>query len=196
MKVGGIILCGGESRRMGRSKAWLPFDGETLLHRTVRVVGEVVEPVVVVAAAGQELPPLPDGVRIVRDSCCGRGPLQGLSDGLSFLANEVDAVYLSSCDVPFLKTQFIGFLIQSLHDNQIAVPNVGGFLHPLSAVYRIDVLPAVNNLLALEQRRVQSLFDQCQTRFISEAELIDRDPGCQSLRNINTLAEYEAAKTL
>ncbi|HUR55514.1 MAG TPA: NTP transferase domain-containing protein, partial [Gemmataceae bacterium] len=65
MQTAGIVLCGGRSSRMGRAKAWLPFGGETMLQRVVRVVGEVVSPVVVVAAAGQDVPPLPVGVRIV-----------------------------------------------------------------------------------------------------------------------------------
>ena len=56
MNIGGVILCGGESRRMGRPKAWLPFGPETLLQRVVRLIGEVVNPLVVVAAPDQDVP--------------------------------------------------------------------------------------------------------------------------------------------
>ena len=61
MRTGGIVLCGGRSSRMGRPKAWLPFGGELMLPRIVRILREVVEPVVVVAASDQEVPPLPEG---------------------------------------------------------------------------------------------------------------------------------------
>ena len=44
MNVGGIVLCGGRSRRMGRPKAWLPFAGEVMLPRVVRLLSEVVAP--------------------------------------------------------------------------------------------------------------------------------------------------------
>src|SRR5436305_11914835 len=101
MRVGGIVLCGGQSKRMGRPKAWLPFAGEIMLPRVVRLLREVVSPVVVVAAPDQDVPPLPADVAIVRDPERGRGPLQGLAAGLAALA-EVDAAYASSCDVPFL----------------------------------------------------------------------------------------------
>src|SRR6185312_15898389 len=97
MSLGGIILCGGQSRRMGRPKAWLPFGGEVMLPRVVRLLGEVVAPVAVVAAPGQDLPPLPAGVDVVRDEEEGRGPLQGLAAGLAALAGRADAAYLSSC---------------------------------------------------------------------------------------------------
>ena len=50
MKVGGVILCGGRSSRMGRPKALLPFGEETLLTRMVRILSGVVDPIVVVAA--------------------------------------------------------------------------------------------------------------------------------------------------
>src|SRR4051812_49738323 len=84
-RLGGIILCGGRSRRMGRPKAWLPFAGEPMLARVVRLLGEVVHPLVVVAAPGQDLPPLPPDVLAARDPEEGRGPLQGLAAGLEAL---------------------------------------------------------------------------------------------------------------
>ena len=58
-RVGGIILCGGQSKRMGRPKAWLPFGDELMLPRVARLLREAVEPVVVVAAPGQDLEHIP-----------------------------------------------------------------------------------------------------------------------------------------
>src|SRR5439155_26929423 len=74
MKVGGIVLCGGQSKRMGRPKAWLPFAGELMLQRVVRLLGEAVKPIAVVAAPGQDVPPLPPDIPLVRDDEGGRGP--------------------------------------------------------------------------------------------------------------------------
>src|SRR5256885_15180752 len=95
--VAGIVLCGGQSSRMGRPKAWLPFAGEIMLPRVVRLLSEVVAPIVVVAAPGQDVPPLPPEVDVVRDPERGRGPLQGLAAGLAALKGKADAAYLSSC---------------------------------------------------------------------------------------------------
>src|SRR5687768_14902369 len=78
LRTGGIVLAGGRSTRMGRPKAALEWHGSTLLHRVAGIVGRVVDgPVVVVRAAGQELPGLPPGARTVEDAREGRGPLQG-----------------------------------------------------------------------------------------------------------------------
>src|SRR5438876_5909642 len=156
MRVGGIVLCGGQSKRMGQPKAWLPFAGELMLPRVVRLLSEVVSPIVVVAAPDQEVPPLPDGVNIVRDEEKGRGPLEGLAAGLTALQGHADAAYLSSCDVPFLQPAFVRRLIELLGDHAICVPRVGEYHHPLAAVYRLGVLPLVRRLL--EEDRLRPIF--------------------------------------
>ena len=189
--VGGIVLCGGRSSRMGRPKAWLPFGDELMLQRVVRVLHEVVEPVVVVAAVGQDVPPLPAGVEIVRDEIEGRGPLQGLAAGLAAL--EADAAYLSSCDVPFLSPTFVRRMLELLGESSVAVPKVGNFHHPLAAVYRTSVLPVVADLLAADRLRPVFLFDAVPTRVVEPRELAEVDPTFQSLRNLNTPEDYEAA---
>ena len=83
--VGGIVLCGGKSTRMGSPKEWLPIGEETLLQRVVRVVSHVVSPVVVATRKNQELPPLPAGVRVVHDVVEDFGPLAGIAAGMDAL---------------------------------------------------------------------------------------------------------------
>jgi molybdopterin-guanine dinucleotide biosynthesis protein A len=193
MNVGGIVLCGGQSKRMGQSKAWLPLAGEIMLPRVVRLLSEAVGPIVVVAAPDQEVPPLPAEVKVVRDEEKGRGPLQGLAAGLATLKEKVDAAYLSSCDVPFLRPAFVLRLIELLGEHSICVPRVGDYHHPLAAVYRPAVAEVVNRLLAENRLRPFFLFDAVQTRVVEQEELAGVDPTFQTLRNLNTLEEYEAA---
>jgi molybdopterin-guanine dinucleotide biosynthesis protein A len=199
MRTGGIILCGGRSSRMGRPKAWLPFGDEVMLQRVVRIVRAVIDPVIVVAAPGQEVPELPSGIKVVRDEIEGKGPLGGLAAGLAALEGEVDAVFLSSCDVPFLKPEFIARVLSflspgsSLLPTDVAVPRIGGFHHTLAAAYRVSVLPHVRELLATDRLRPIFLFYTVPTRVIEAHELADIDPGSRSLRNLNTPEEYAAA---
>jgi molybdopterin-guanine dinucleotide biosynthesis protein A len=178
---------------MGRPKSWLPVGDELMLPRVVRLLGEVVSPLVVVAAPEQEVPPLSENVVIVRDEEKGRGPLQGLKAGLEALRGRADAAYLSSCDVPFLLPSFVRRLIELLGDQQICVPRVGSYHHPLAAVYRVEVLDAVTHLLSENRLRPFFLFENVPTREVGEDELHDVDPTFQSLRNLNTQEDYEAA---
>lgn len=193
MNVGGIILCGGQSRRMGRPKAWLPFGDEIMLPRVVRLVREVVEPVAVVAAPDQELPPLPAEVQVLRDEEKGRGPLQGLAAGLEALKDRADAAYVSSCDVPFLQPAFVRRMIELLGDHLICVPKVGEYHHSLAAVYRVEVLPVVRRLLAEDRLRPFFLFEAVPTRVVEASELADVDPEFRTLQNLNTPEDYQRA---
>jgi molybdopterin-guanine dinucleotide biosynthesis protein A len=193
MIVGGIVLCGGQSKRMGRPKAWLPFAGELMLPRVVHLLSEAVSPLVVVAAPEQDLPSLPPTVAVVRDEEKGRGPLQGLAAGLAALQGKADAAYLSSCDVPFLRPAFVRRLIELLGDHAICVPRVGDYHHPLAAVYRLDVADAVHRLLAEDRLRPFFLFEAVPTRVVEATQLADVDPDFQTLRNLNTPQDYEAA---
>jgi len=191
--TGGIVLCGGQSRRMGRPKAWLPFRGEIMLPRVVRLLGEVVAPVVVVAAPDQAVPPLPEGVAVVRDPEKGRGPLQGLAAGLDALRGRCEAAYLSSCDVPLLRPAFVRRLTDLLGDFSICVPHADGFHHPLAAVYRVEILETVQRLLAENRLRPVFLFESLPTRVVEAEELRDVDPALRSLRHLNTPEDYETA---
>ncbi|MBI3410621.1 MAG: molybdenum cofactor guanylyltransferase [Planctomycetes bacterium] len=192
-RVGGIVVCGGQSSRMGRPKAWLPFGNEVLLQRIVRILSEAVSPIVVVAASEQELPKLPGEVTVARDEETGRGPLQGLAAGLKALRGRVDAAYASSCDVPFLKTTFIRRMVELLGANAICIPRADEHLHPLAAVYRLEVEQSVRLLLSQNRLRPAFLLESSRARIVVAEELQDADPTLQSLRNINDPADYATA---
>jgi molybdenum cofactor guanylyltransferase len=181
---------------MGTSKALLPFGAETMLQRIVRLLSTVVSPLVVVAAAEQLLPDLPADVIVTRDEEQGRGPLEGLRAGLKALPASVDSAYVTSCDVPLLVLDFVRRMIDLLADHDIAVVEIDGFPHPLSAVYRRSTLPHVEALLAQNRLRPVFLFDAVRTRRVQPAEMISADPDLMTLRNLNTREDYLAALSI
>jgi molybdopterin-guanine dinucleotide biosynthesis protein A len=195
-QVAGIILCGGQSSRMGRPKCWLPVGGEFMLPRVVRLLSEVLSPIVVVASPGQELPPLTGDEIVVSDPVRGRGPLQGLNAGLAALTNGThgaERAYVSSCDAPFLRPAFVRRMVELLGEPDVCVPRVDGFLHPLAAVYRVEIAPVAQQLLNAGRSRLTDLFTAVRTRIVTADELAEADPQLQSLRNLNTPEEYAAA---
>jgi molybdenum cofactor guanylyltransferase len=177
---------------MGSSKALLPFGPETMLQRVVRLLGEVVEPIVVVAASDQELPDLPAGVIVTRDEQQGRGPLEGLRAGLKVLPEQADAAYVTSCDVPLLELGFVRQMLDLARGHDVAVMEIDGFAHPLSAVYRRATLPRIEDLLAHDRLRPVFLFDAVNTRRVTPEEMT-ADPELRTLRNLNTRDDYERA---
>lgn len=194
-RAGGIVLCGGKSTRMGTSKALLPFGPETMLQRVIRILGGVVSPIVAVAAPEQELPALSRNVIVTYDEREARGPLEGLRAGLKALPPDAEMAYVTSCDVPLLVPGFAERMIELLGEHDVAVMEIDGFRHPLSAVYRRSTLPHVEALLAEDRLRPAFLFDRVSTRRVSPAEMLSVDPELDTLRNLNTREDYEAALT-
>ena len=191
-KVAGIVLAGGKSTRMGTPKAWLPFGSETMLQRVVRILNTVVSPIVVVAAADQELPPLAQEVTITHDEREGRGPLEGIRAGLKALPVAVDAAYITSCDVPLLVPEFVTQMIDLAAGFDATVMEIDGFPHPLSAIYRRAVLPHVEDLLAHDRLRPVFLYERVRTRKVAPVEMT-ADPELKTLSNLNTPDDYQRA---
>ena len=184
MRIGGIVLCGGRSTRMGTAKAWLPIGNETMLGRTVRVIREVVFPVVVVAAVDQEVPPLPHDIAILRDEVSLCGPLSGLATGMAALAGQVDAIYLSACDLPKLDRETVHQLLQAFSPAApVAVAQSERGLHPLTAVYALSLLPRIRERLNEGKLRMLDLIESIPYQAVAIAD-------ARSLVNLNTMREY------
>jgi molybdenum cofactor guanylyltransferase len=193
MRLGGIILCGGRSIRMGQPKALMPFGDATMLERVVQRVASVVSSIVVVTAAGQHLPALPPICRIMHDQQPDRGPLEGLRVGLTALAGHCDAAFVTACDAPLLVPEVVTHLASLLGEAHIIVPVEDGLPHPLSAIYRVHLGDLAQNLLQRGESRLTALLDSAQTRKIDVQLLRKIDPELQTFRNLNTPQEYQRA---
>ena len=197
-QVAGIVLAGGRSSRMGTPKAALEWHGSTLLRRVVGVVARAVDgPVVVARAPGQALPELPDGVELVEDAREGHGPLQGLAAGLAAVRDRAPAAYASSTDVPLLHPRFIHRVLAALDDDvDVVLPDVGGFRHPLAALYRTELADVVERLIAEDRMRPAFLFEACRVRRLDAGALL-ADPALAAVDpDLDSAAQPQRARRL
>lgn len=196
-EFGGVVLCGGGGRRLGFAKQWLRIRGETLLARTVRVLSQAVSPVVVVAAPGEDVPPLPDSplIEVRRDATPRPGPLAGLLTGLAAVAAGRRGAFVAACDLPHLREAFVRGMIERLQGEQIAVPRVGGALHPLAAVYSAEVLSSGARLMEARPRAgPRQLCLESRTRYVDREEVESFDPECASLADVDTWSDWLRAR--
>jgi molybdenum cofactor guanylyltransferase len=197
--LGAVVLCGGRSSRMGRPKAWLDFGGEPLLVRVVRRLAGAADPIVVVAAPGQDLPPLPPAVEILRDPVEDEGPLVGLGAGLAALASRAAYAFVSAVDAPFLAPELVRRLRTLCADADACVVRDGDHLQALAAVFATGLHPTVEALVAAGERRALAVFERARTVIVERGELLAdpavaaADPELWSFRNLNTPADYAAA---
>jgi molybdenum cofactor guanylyltransferase len=200
----GVVLAGGRSSRMGRPKAALEWHGSTLLRRTYGILARVTTgPVVVVRAAGQDLPELPKGTLVIDDPREGKGPVQGIAAGLSALCGRADIAFICSTDMPFLHPAFTRRVLRVLEDSgatDVALPLARGFKQPLAAAYRVSLADAAERLVEADRLRPAFLFEECAVDTLDDAALkadpvlAALDPDLDSVVNVNTHADYEAAR--
>ncbi len=193
MSVPGIVLCGGASRRMGTSKAWLDFHGQPLLCRVVAVVSQVVSPVIVVAGPNQSLPELPGNVLIARDPVEYAGPLVGLAAGLATTPTHVSHVFVTACDAPFLTVELIAFMLTHANPGRALLPVIHGERQPLPAVYPIEVHSTIQTLLSAGQTSLRSMWDVVPIDELTENDIKTIDPDLAAFRSMNERHEYDKA---
>jgi len=188
---------------MGTPKAALEWHGSTLLRRTVGIMARATSgPVVVVRAAGQDLPELPEGTVVADVPREGRGPVQGIAAGLAALNGRADVAFIGSTDMPFLHPAFIRRVLRVLDSEgtDVALPVARGYKQPLAAAYRVCLAGAAERLVSQDRLRPAFLFDECRVETLDDAALkrdpvlAALDPDLDSVLNVNTPADYEAAR--
>lgn len=188
-----LVLAGGASRRLGRAKAWLDWDGETLLARVTRRLTPLADHVVVAARPGQRLPHGP--WTLVEDALPGAGPLAGLAAGLGRIAEEDRAarVAVAACDYPFADPTL--FRALAGHDAAVVLPRHAGHLHPLQAVWRARLGTACAAALGRGDRRVRSVVDTAGGTVVEAAAIPGVDPA-RALLNVNDPGTLARARAL
>ena len=200
MRIGAIVLAGGRSRRMGQAKESLRMGDSTLLCRAVETLEDWAYPVIVVARdAEQKLPPLPIEIDTIYDGTPDQGPLLGILAGIRFLQGRCDAVFVTGCDVPFPDGKVIDWLAEQLGDGDVVMARTDDKLQPLGALYRMSLLPTIEELVKKGVRTPRSLAEDGvlpagKARILTEAEVDTYDPERKFLCSVNTPEEYEAAK--
>jgi len=178
--VSGIVLAGGQGRRMGGvDKGLQPLRGkpmiEWVLERLAPQVGEVI------VNANQNIPSYEKyGHRVVRDEIGGfAGPLAGLHAGLKAASHPI--VVTVPCDSPFLPSDLVSRLQQSLGEKDLAVAKTGDQPHPVFALMKRQVRESLEAFLAAGGRKIDAWYAALEVVEVSF------DDEADAFRNINTL---------
>ena len=192
--VTGVVLAGGRGSRLGGvDKARLEIGGMTTLDRVrAALAGLVDETILVVNDAGLAGTA---GVRIVRDPEPHAGVLPALLAALDVAAHPL--CVLVACDMPFLNTGLLRWLVEAAAGRDVVIPEVGGQLQPMHAVYRREPCrEAIAAALQRGDRRMISFLEGLRVRRVEEAEARLFDPELRSFFNINTAEELAEASHL
>lgn len=193
-----ILLAGGQSRRMGRSKARLMLEGRTMIEHLVDVVQPFSSEIIIVANDLDELflKNLFDStsnVKVVRDDprFQGEGPLAGMYTGMALVDSKW--YFVGACDLAYLDF----FYLKGLHSLSFStatyeayIPIARGRQEPLASVYS-NHSKRIESLLLQGKRRISDLFQKVKTYSIHEQEWASWTHVEQPFFNMNTPEEYE-----
>ncbi|MEK0317370.1 molybdenum cofactor guanylyltransferase [Cohnella sp. 56] len=185
-----IVLSGGASRRMGERKELLQIAGEPLLLRLCRSLSEAAEEVTVVADRERSYDFLPSHVRIAVDQVADYGPIAGICAGMT--NSRLPLQLVVACDYPLTSPRIwteLAQLLTSHPEVDTVVPEAGGKLHPLCAIYRSTTLPVWEAALRSGNRRVMEAM-QAMRMLAWRPEAA----GAAGLMNMNTPEDFRLAK--
>jgi len=188
-EVTGIVLAGGQGRRMGGvDKGLVLLDGRPMVaHVLDRLRPQVA---LVLINANQNATRYAEfGHPVVPDAVGGfAGPLAGLHAGLSHTSQHY--VVTVPCDSPFLPVDLVTRLGDGLGDRNgpaLAVAKTFDQAHPVFCLVRRSVLPHLAAFLDAGGRKIDAWYatlDVVEVNFDDEAD---------AFRNINTADELAAA---
>ncbi len=195
-----VIQAGGESKRMGQSKALVPFLGRPLIMRQVERLAPVADELIITTNESERLkflkccyPELP--IRLAKDLLPDRGALPGFLTALSAASNEYVAIV--ACDMVFASPRLIAAecVEMSLTQADAVVPvNTHGY-EPMHALYRKSAcLPAVRLALDEGESRVQSIFRKVDVAGFSQTCVQRAEPRGGCFVNVNTPEELKSAE--
>jgi len=176
---------------MGRDKAFVTFQGRTLLARAFEVVNALTHDVRIVGDARKFEAFAP----VVEDVFSGCGPLAGIHAALR--SSQADLNLILAVDVPFVTAAFLEFLVacaRSAPHATVTVARSGDGWQPLCGVYRRDFANSAEAALQKGVYKIDALFDPARTRGIEEDELHLAGFSPRLFRNLNTPDDLAAAR--
>ncbi|WP_179233004.1 molybdenum cofactor guanylyltransferase [Paenibacillus rigui] len=195
----GVVLAGGQNRRMGgRLKALLPLGGQLFIERQLEALERVCSDIVIVTMSPELFEPVlaererkhrleqQARVRVIPDLHPGLGPLAGMQAAMA--ASQSEALWIVACDMPFASAEAAGAMAELLYSDAICdavVPRIGQRLHPLHAVYRKRCLLAVNGLLDAGTQRVMELLQRLEVAEADERFFTERGLTTEFCCNVN-----------
>jgi molybdenum cofactor guanylyltransferase len=183
MGCAGFILTGGESRRMGRDKALLPYGEGVLVQHLARIAAEVADPVALVGAPERYMGL---GLEALGERYAGCGPLSGIEAALALGRSEWNLIL--ACDTVGVTPEALRALWAGAGPGGAAVVaamGAGQRANPLCAFWHVRALPWVRAALEAGRYRVRDVAEEAGCLVVAAGA---------DVANINTPGEWAAVE--
>lgn len=192
-EVTGIVLAGGQSRRMGFNKAEAEVNGETMLIRMIEKLRKVTSDIII-SSGSITYPDIPWSQ--IPDEFPQCGPMGGIYSALKASSSELNLIV--SCDIPLISVPLLKFIVSKAKESDalLTLPvEYTGQQQLLCAVYHRDILPVLKQQIDADQLKMKSLLDLVTVEYIN----ISKDHPLfyeRAFINVNTASTLQIAREL
>ena len=190
-----IILCGGQSRRMGRDKGSMIIQDKPMIKHILSTLNHEINEVVIVLNNQERIDRYSKfinptdytyTIKFVEDEIKNKGPMPGIMTGLSHISGKYALIL--PCDSPYVSKNYITTIFSQIDEKyQAVVPyhdeeNKLKTSEPLHSIYDKSVIPVIENLVSEDVLHIKGLIEKIDTKFV----LIDNKKiEKKEFRNLN-----------
>jgi len=189
--IAGLLLAGGQGRRLDKAKGWREVGGVPIVRRALAALTAVADEV---AAIGDAALPAEWGLRQIADETPGAGPLAAILTGMKSLS--ADRYVVLAWDMPFVTAELLGHLLAACHDVDAVVPHIGGRDQPLCAVYAPACRPAIEQTLARGVAKVGAFLPLVKVARLTEEALARFGDPDRLFLSVNTPDDLAQAQLI
>jgi len=197
LSVDTVILAGGESKRMGKDKAFLPLCGKPFIQIIAEKLSKYSDRIIISLNKEKNLytdylKGIDAEIVYVKDKNPYTGPLNGIISCYEEIKSSF--VFIATCDTPLLKGELIPFFLKRIGNYQAVVPEVKGKLQFLNTLYEKSAIHIAKNLYRKGEKSLYRWIKDIETLRITEEEVGEVDPHLYSYWSINTPEDYQRIK--
>ena len=190
-----IILCGGQSRRMGRDKGSLIIKDKPMIKYILSTLNNEIDEVIIVLNDVERIDKYKKFIdskdynytlKFAEDKIKNKGPISGILTGLENISTDYAIVF--PCDNPFVTKNTIQTLFNEISENvQAVVPyhdekNKLKTSEPLHSIYNKNIIPTIKDLILKDSLHIKGVIEKIETKFV----LIDNKKILKKeFRNLN-----------
>ena len=175
----GIILCGGQSRRMGRDKGSLIIKDKPMIKYILSTLNNEIDEAIIILNDSERIDRYkefinPDdysyNVKFIEDKIKNKGPISGILTGLENISSQYAIVF--PCDSPNIRKNTIRTLFNEITDDyQAIVPyhnpeNKLKTSEPLHSIYNKNIIPIINDLILKDSLHIKGIIEKIETKFV------------------------------
>lgn len=185
------IIAGGKSSRMGTNKAFITFDGQTLIERIIERTQDLgQQTTMLITNTPDEYTHL--NVPMFADVIPDSGSLGGIYSALYH--SKTTHTIVIACDMPFVSADVLR-LMQTHADNaDVVVPTVEGYPQGLHAIYSKNCLEPIRAKIESKRLKVIGFYEQVRVTYLDETALETVNSDGLAFMNVNTPEELEIAR--